>query len=212
MTFKGWRVSTKCSEHDWSLSTMQPSGAWAGSANGSLSSLPLGAFEVNLVWEVDGRKRIACMHSKLKSRKFPDTFKMLSSLVKLVGTHAQALLSSGTGEEGESAGMSAPSPHSEEPRGGQNAAAGEKEDDLEVGGEGGGGGGGGGVDTRDANGAGGDTSMPTEGEPGFGGGSGQAGGADNLDASPDVTSDEVVVEEGQGEGSFEAESPARVVE
>jgi hypothetical protein len=176
----------------------------------------LGAFEVNLVWEVDGRKRIACMHSKLKSRKFPDTFKMLSSLVKLVGTHAQALLSSGTGEEGESAGLSAPSPHSEEPRGGQNAAAGEKEDDLEVGGGGGGrgGGGGGGVDARDANGGGGDISMPIEGEPGLGGDSGQAGGADNLDASPDVTtgSDEVVVEEGQGEGSFEAESPARVVE
>lgn len=185
VTFKGWRVSTRCSEHDWSLNARQPAGASARAEEASSSSLPLGAFEVNLVWEVDGRKRVACMHSKLRSRKFPDTFKMLSSLVKLVGAHAQALLSSGAGE-GEGPEMTAPSPHREGPADEKGAA----EVEEAVSGGGGGGASGGSEEVQ---------------------GSGDLGQAGEEEASPDVVGEEVVMQGRGGEGNFEVESPPRVV-
>ena len=86
VTFKGWQVDSRLCEHLWTSESALER------ASPRQQQFPLGAFEVSLSWKGPGGvRRVAVLHSKLKSRRFPDTFGMLSSVVKLVGAHAEKL-------------------------------------------------------------------------------------------------------------------------
>ncbi len=93
ITFKGWRVSTQVTAHDWNAASSETPTSQIPSTTGKWSP-PLGAFEVYLNWEVADSKRSVLLHSKLKTRKFPDTFACLATVVRLVGSHSALLTAS----------------------------------------------------------------------------------------------------------------------
>lgn len=93
VTFKGWRVEMQVTAHDWSATPGDSAPVGVPPTSGKWMP-PLGAFEIFLAWDVLDAKRSVLLHSKLQTRKFPDVFDMLASVVRLIGTHSAVLASS----------------------------------------------------------------------------------------------------------------------